>query len=75
MMGSELKDSQSKINYFSRVTYQLDSTIMNYLESNGSNPNVGSKIGKIIDELFERNNRKLQWIPFDNSSFSRTTDR
>ena len=61
MMGNELKDSQSKINYFSRVTYQIDSTIMNYLESNGSNPNVGSKIGKIIDEFV---NSIIQLNPF-----------
>lgn len=54
IVGSELKDIQSKINYFSRVAHQLDSIVINCLESNCTSiniPNVGLKIGKIIHEF------------------------
>jgi hypothetical protein len=64
-VGSELKDPQSKINYFSRVAHQLDAILLNYLESNGNIPNVGLKIGKVIDE-FVNSTTKLD--PFSQES-------
>lgn len=48
-LGTELTDTHSKISYLGRVIYQLNKHIVNSLESNGTIPNVGSKIGKIID--------------------------
>ena len=56
MLGTELKDTQAKMNYFGRVVHQFDTTILNCLESNGSTEsdvlqNIGSHIGQSINEF------------------------
>lgn len=61
-LGVELKDSQSKTNYFNNTVYQLGQSITNSLES-ATIPNVGAKIGKIID-VFVNEIEKLD--PFTN---------
>lgn len=50
-LGIELTDTHSKITYLGKVIYQLNKYIVNSLESHGSIPNVGSKIGKLIDSF------------------------
>lgn len=48
-LGTELKDNQSKLNYFNKITCQMTNEFINSLESKGSICDVGSKIGKILD--------------------------
>lgn len=67
VLGIELKDASSKISYIGKVIYQLNKSIVNSLESNGTIPNVGSKIGKII-EIFVSDIVKLN--PYSESNLS-----
>ena len=70
-LGVELTDSHSKMSYLGKIIYQLNKSIVNSLESHGTIPNVGSKIGKLIDtfvvetsrlEPFSEENLKSEYI-------------
>lgn len=49
ILGIEIKDQQTKTNYFGKIIYQLNNEIINSLESHGNIPNIGQHIRKIID--------------------------
>lgn len=70
-LGVELTDTHSKMSYLGKIIYQLNKSIVNSLESHGTIPNVGSKIGKLIDtfvvetsrlEPFSEENLKSEYI-------------
>ena len=63
VIGTELKDMTSKMNYFTKINYQLDNAVTSCLESKGTLPNVGLKVKKIIEEFISE---VIQLNPFDN---------